>query len=398
MKIPTKLSPLLRNFTLEKELKLFGLTLAILGILVLLVVSKASTDATQSSETLAAKEAKIASLSTQVKNVLQENTILKNEDTRAQLTLINNTLDKYLAVKDKSISYKSSGVSTSLVDNQFPTVVDLILAKKYAEADSLLSKLDADLETALKAKQAADLAAKPKSTGSGSTTCSSLPTSGYCRMSVSGYTVHIVAGPVSAVRTITGNAENCTDQCAIKSLQSYISDNGGYAGMNGTYFCPPDYSTCSGKVNSFDFPVYNSNLSKWINEDKMLWTNRAMIAFTSSNGYFYSEANSYSGLSGIKAGIVNYPGLVQNGQNIVSQYTLTSAQNTKGTRGGIAVKGSTVYLVVVSSASVSDFASVMTSLGVTHALNLDGGGSSALYSGGYKIGPGRSLPNAVILK
>lgn len=396
MKIPIQISQLLRSFTLEKDLKLFGLLLAILGILVLLIISKASTDATQSSETLAAKEAKIASLSTQVKNVLRENTILKNEDTRSQLTLINNTLDKYLVVKDKSSSYKSSGVDTSAIDNQFPAVVDLILAKKYSEADVLLSKLDADLETALKAKQAADSASRPKA--SSSSNCSSLPASGYCKMSVNGYSVFVVAGPVSAVRTITGNSENCTDQCATKSLQSYISDNGGYAGINGTYFCPPDYSTCAGKVNSFDFPVYNSNLSKWINEDKMLWTNRAMMAFTSSTAYFYPTANSYSGLSGIRAGIVNYPGLVQNGQNIVSQYTLTSAQNTKGTRGGVAVKGSTVYLVVASSASVSDFASIMTSLGVTHALNLDGGGSSALYNGGYKVGPGRSLPNALILK
>ena len=31
-----------------------------------------------------------------------------------------------------------------------------------------------------------------------------------------------------------------------------------------------------------------------------------------------------------------------------------------------------------------------------NALNLDDGGSTALYSGGYKVGPGRDLPNAVL--
>ena len=31
-------------------------------------------------------------------------------------------------------------------------------------------------------------------------------------------------------------------------------------------------------------------------------------------------------------------------------------------------------------------------------MNLDGGGSTALYDGGYKAGPGRSLPNAIIVK
>ena len=124
-----------------------------------------------------------------------------------------------------------------------------------------------------------------------------------------------------------------------------------------------------------------------------------MMAFTSSSAVFYPQANTYSGLSGLKAAIVNFPGLVHNGKNIVNNYSLTSAQLTKGSRGGIGVKGSTVYLVVAQSATVKDLASVMLAIGVDHALNLDGGGSSALYySGSYKVGPGRSLPNAVVFK
>lgn len=381
----------------KKVIFLFALGLiTLLSLAALYFLTRANNEASTAKATLAEKEELVASLSAQVKSVLAENSILKNEDTRAQLTEINNTLDKYLLIKDKSASYKANGVDTSAVDNQFPTAVDLLLSKKYSEADSLLSKLDSDLETQLKAKQAADAAAVPKTTSS--STCGSLPSSGYCKMTVNGFTTHVVAGSIASVRTLTANDSNCSDACPTKSLQTYISENSGFAGMNGTYFCPPDYGSCAGKVNSYDFPVYNSNLSKWINEDKLLWTNRAMIAFTGSSAHFYPAANSYSGLGGIKAGIVNYPGLVYNGQNIVNQYTLTSAQNTKGTRGGIAVKDDKVYLVVASSASVGDFAGIMVGLGVTHALNLDGGGSSALYSSGYKVGPGRSLPNAVILK
>lgn len=378
---------------------ILGGLLVLFSLLTFYLVTRANEEATENAQTLANKELQVASLSAQIKSVLQENEILKNEDLRTQLTLINNTLDKYLLVKEKSASYKTQGVDTAAVDGQFPALVDLLLAKKYTEADTLLTKLDTDLETALKAKQAS----APKTSTTTSSTCTSLPSSGYCKLSVktstgTTFSVHVVAGSVGSVRTDSGNTENCTDQCATKSLQSYVSGNGGYAGINGTYFCPPDYSTCAGKVNSFDFPVYNSNHSKWINEDKMLWTNRAMMAFTSSAAHFYPTANSYSGLGGIKAGIVNYPGLVQNGASIVGQYELTSAQNTKGTRGGVAVKGSTVYLVVTTSASVTDLANVMIALGVTHALNLDGGGSSALYYNGYKVGPGRSLPNALILK
>lgn len=124
-----------------------------------------------------------------------------------------------------------------------------------------------------------------------------------------------------------------------------------------------------------------------------------MMAFTSDGAVFYPQANSYSGLSGIKAGLVNFPGLVYNGKNIVGNYSLDSAQNIRGNRGGLAVKGGVVYLINARNATVPEFANILVTLGVTHALNLDGGGSTALYyKGSYKVGPGRSLPNALIFK
>ncbi|MCL4385616.1 MAG: phosphodiester glycosidase family protein [Cyanobacteria bacterium] len=38
----------------------------------------------------------------------------------------------------------------------------------------------------------------------------------------------------------------------------------------------------------------------------------------------------------------------------------------------------------------------MTTLGLQNAINLDDGGSTALWYGGYKAGPGRNLPNVVL--
>ncbi len=47
---------------------------------------------------------------------------------------------------------------------------------------------------------------------------------------------------------------------------------------------------------------------------------------------------------------------------------------------------------------MTDATYVAQTLGATNALNLDGGGSSALsIDGGYRVGPGRLLPNAVVL-
>jgi exopolysaccharide biosynthesis protein len=41
---------------------------------------------------------------------------------------------------------------------------------------------------------------------------------------------------------------------------------------------------------------------------------------------------------------------------------------------------------------------VLQALGVKDALNVDGGGTAAMYIGGsYKVGPGRLLPNAILL-
>ncbi|HSX40150.1 MAG TPA: phosphodiester glycosidase family protein [Candidatus Saccharimonadales bacterium] len=45
---------------------------------------------------------------------------------------------------------------------------------------------------------------------------------------------------------------------------------------------------------------------------------------------------------------------------------------------------------------MSDAAHVLKTLGLENALNLDEGGSSALWFGGYKVGPGRNIPNAVL--
>ena len=62
------------------------------------------------------------------------------------------------------------------------------------------------------------------------------------------------------------------------------------------------------------------------------------------------------------------------------------------------MKGSTVYLLLAKSATVPDLRDIMVSLGIENGINLDGGGSSAMYiDGAYKAGPGRKLPNVVML-
>ena len=88
----------------------------------------------------------------------------------------------------------------------------------------------------------------------------------------------------------------------------------------------------------------------------------------------------------------------QNGAVIDSTAEQNGSQLLKGTKGAIGVDATYVYLAIVTNATVTDAAYVMQALGARDALNLDGGGTAAMWIGGsYKVGPGRLLPNAIVL-
>jgi len=210
------------------------------------------------------------------------------------------------------------------------------------------------------------------------------------------FTINLVSIDMGGSKMITDTASegDCGNDCPTLPLSEYISRNGGYAGMHGTYFCPADYAECAGKKNSFDFPVYNSRLGKWINGGNLFWNNRSIVYYDGGGMHFLRNANSFGG--GLSAGIVNDPGLLDGGAVIADQFPLSDKQRAKGTKGGIGIRGNIVYLVVAGSVDMLDLAHIFKSLGASYALNLDGGGSVALWYGGYKVGPGRNLPNAII--
>lgn len=226
------------------------------------------------------------------------------------------------------------------------------------------------------------------------------PGSGYSRITVAtergNFTANVVSFGMDGIRMITdtGNDDNCATDCAVLSLGDYVARNGGFAGINGSYFCPSTYPDCAGKTNSFDFPVYNSRLGKWINQDKLSWNDRSLIYQDGSGIRFMRNANGFGG--GLSAGLANYPGLVEGGQVIADQWGFSEKQSSKGGKSGIGIRGRTIYLVTAGSVDMMDFAHIFKSLGADSAMNLDGGGSIALWYNGYKAGPGRAIPNAII--
>lgn len=209
--------------------------------------------------------------------------------------------------------------------------------------------------------------------------------------------------------TDTGNETDCSDDCLTKSLSEYITEHGALAGIHGTYFCPPDYSTCASETNRFLPPVYNSNADVMINAGKLPHHSGPMIAVTTDGTYYYFHRTNEFGYSvaefesrtgkQLQAAIANYPSLIESNSVVVHSESLDSKQQTKASRGGIGYNGDSVYLVTATSASVTDMAYIFKALGADYAMNLDGGGSTALYAdGSYKVGPGRTLPNAILFK
>ncbi len=208
--------------------------------------------------------------------------------------------------------------------------------------------------------------------------------------------------------TDTADTSDCENNCAAKSLEAYVQENAAAIGIHGSYFCPPDYAPCAGKINTFLSPVYNSEAGVMRNQAKLPWHNGPLMAQAENGTMFYYHRSSEFGNSvadfesrtglKLKAAIANYPSLMENGSVVVESEPIETAQLSKGTRGGIGYNGSKTFLVIASSASVKDLAYIFQALGATHAMNLDGGATAALYSGGYKFGPNRLLTNVILFK
>jgi hypothetical protein len=228
------------------------------------------------------------------------------------------------------------------------------------------------------------------------------PGSGYSRQSVKTdtgtFTVSLIAADIGSTKVIvdTASTSDCGSNCPALSLSDYVSRNGGWAGVNGTYFCPRDYPSCAGKENTFDLLVMNKDKYYFNSENNVYSTNPAVIF---GNGYvrFVGSGSEWGRDTGVNGILMNYPLLVSGG-NIRFGGDDDPKKGSKGNRSFVASRGNIVYIGVVHSATVAESARVMKAMGMDNALNLDNGGSTALWHGGYKVGPGRAIPNAIIFK
>ena len=240
----------------------------------------------------------------------------------------------------------------------------------------------------------------PNPVGTQPETSSVAPSDGFTKQSVTtelgSFTVSYVAADLATTKVIvdTASGGDCANDCPVLPLSDYISRNGAYAGINGSYFCPASYPTCAGKTNSFDLLLMNKDKTYFNSANNVYSTNPAVI-FQGGSARFVSQALEWGRDTGIDSMISNYPLLLQNGE-VRFAGDSDPKKSSRGPRGFVASKGNIVYIGIVSGATVAEAAQVLKTMGLEHALNLDSGGSTALWSGGYKVGPGRNIPNAIL--
>lgn len=229
------------------------------------------------------------------------------------------------------------------------------------------------------------------------------PASGYSRQSVQTdagiFTVDIISADLNSTKVIVDTASDtdCSNNCPVLPLATYASRSGAYAGMNGSFFCPGEYPSCADKTNSFDMLLMNKNKT-YFNSSNNVYSTVPLAVFAPGTARFIGQSLDWGRDSSYPDSVIaNYPMLVQGGNIAFVENPNEPKFGQKGNRNFIANKGSTIYIGIVRNAIMGESAKVLKALGMENALNMDEGGSSALwYGGSYVAGPGRNIPNAVL--
>lgn len=341
-------------------------------------------------------ETRLLTVSQELKNLKSQNQYIINQKLTEEIKNIETTYQQAVDSYEKLLDLKSEVKDTRELDKLFAQSLAFLSQRNFASAASVLTTLNTQIVYAkkkliasIKIPENLPVESKP-------------PDSGYRRQVVKieagSFLVDIISADLNSTRVIvdTASESDCHNDCPVLPLADYVNRNGAFAGINGSYFCPAEYPSCAGKTNSFDTLLMNKN-KVYFNSDNNIYSTVPAVIFSGNSARFVRQSLEWGrDTSSVDAVIANHPLLVLNNQ-VVFGGNDDPKQGSKGNRSFIGASGSTVYIGVVHNATVAESALVLHSLGIKDALNLDDGGSTALWSGGYIVGPGRNLPNAVLL-
>jgi hypothetical protein len=337
----------------------------------------------------------LASTSALLESTLSEDQRIKNNLLNEELKNINLTYKQAVLVYEDLVDLRMLTTKTAKFDDIFAESLKLLANRNYASASGKLTPLKKEIDT--EQVRIASTFKIPDNVPVNNTA----PGSGYARqqveLEIGTYMVSVVAADLNNTRVIVDTASDatCANDCPVMPLGDYVSRSGAFAGINGPYFCPATYPQCADKKNSFDTLLMNKN-KVYFNSDNNVYSNVPAVIFSSNSARFVSRSLEWGRDTGPDSVIAAQPMLVSGG-NVAFGGDGDPKKGSKGVRGFIGATGNTVYIGFVHNATVAESARVLQKMGIQNALNLDSGGSSALWSGGYKIGPGRALPFGILL-
>lgn len=337
---------------------------------------------------------KMKDLKKELEKIKNEDQYKKNEELKKQIDAIEKTYDQAVKIYEKIIDLKGKIKDISKYEKSFAEILALLAKRNYSSSESKIKILNNEIQNEI--SKITSSFKIPENV----VEANAPPDVGYQRQKVKTddgiFMVDIVAANLSDTKVIvdTASDSDCANDCPVLSLADYVARNGAYAGINGSYFCPADYPSCADKKNSFEFLLMNKN-KKYFNSEKNVYSNIPAVIFGGDYIRYISRSLEWGRDTSIDGMIANYPLLVLNGE-IVFSGSNESKLNIKSNRSFFGSSDSKIYIGVVWNATVMESAKTIKSLGIKNAINLDSGGSTALWYQGYKAGPGRNIPNAIL--
>jgi len=345
---------------------------------------------------IASSAATIAEIQSEIEKLNNEDLRKTNTQTRKEMADLKASFKGAVTAYEQILYLQDKGSKMTSQLSKFSTILNL-LAK-----DDLVSalKLSKELTDEIEKEKARLLALVAPSIPANVPDIMEAPSSGYRRQKVtvgdSTFLVDVISADLNSTRVIVDTASDgtCTNDCPVLPLATYVSRSGAFAGVNGTYFCPETYPSCAEKKNTFDVLVMNKN-KVYFNSDNNVYSTVPVAVFSGSSARFIGQSSGWARDTGVDSVIANRPLLVLDG-NLMFGSGGEEKEISRGNRSFLGASGNTGYIGVVHGASVAEAAKVIHAMGIKSAINLDDGGSTALWSGGYKVGPGRNLPNVVL--
>lgn len=334
----------------------------------------------------------------ELETIKNEDQYVRNQTLQEEINNIQRTFRSSVTAYEELLKLKIDGAQSQPLEALFANTLTFLSQRNYASASSELAKLNAEIDT-IQAQQAA---AAQLAIAANVPEIQEAPSSGYRRQAVVSpvgtFQVDVVAADLNSTRVVVETASDgdCRDGCPVDSLANYVARAGGFAGINGPYFCPAEYPSCAGKTNSFDTLLMNKNKT-YFNSDNNVYSTVPAVIFQGNGARFVGASQEWGRDTAPDSVIASQPLLLSGGE-VRFGGDGDPKKGSRGSRSFIGTKDNTVYIGVVRGATVAEVGHILKAMGLQNALNLDSGGSTALYANGrYLAGPGRNTPFGIVL-